>query len=575
MIIERGQFAALCPGCFAQKGPANPCPSCGYDEFQSRSTLLLPHRTVLHDKYVIGRVLGSPGGFGITYLAWDIALQSKRAIKEYLPKDIAGRETKRLTVLPYSSHESELFHYGLKQFFNEARTLDRFEHPNIVRVRDFFEGNQTAYLVMAYYAGRSLGDFLRKRGKLPEKNALLLMMPVLDGLRAVHSTGALHRDIKPDNIYLADVQGGSVRPLLLDFGAARQAMGVRTRSLSVIFTPGYAPFEQYFTRGNQCPWTDVYSAAAVLYRMVTGTSPPDANERKTRESLIAPRRFGVSKDLSAALEWGLAREPEARPQSAWYWQQRLLETTGQRRRKSRDHGIIIKNESKNLSNNDPFRRTHPAEGVEEIEIPADYPLKVILESTSGSGSLPPKGAWHNRLTLFGSGELQSCMFKGYMPGYTARKGDEFVDDLESWFEENSFSKLAKHLTLIDGRLSLNKATPLNKLGFSWEDNGETGQAIISRLMLDKAAVTGALSDVYNEGIRDLPTIIGGVPAPGSSCTSIIFACKLNGELFEKNIICHGYNEDEKSTIKFYLIKKGIDEKLNPFMNDHKPWWKIW
>jgi formylglycine-generating enzyme required for sulfatase activity len=149
------------------------------------------------------------------------------------------------------------------------------------------------------------------------------MLPILDGLRAVHAEGFLHCDIKPQNIYLARLKSGGVRPILLDFGTARQALGERSRSLSVVISPGYAPFEQYHRKGHQGPWTDVYAAAAVLYRMVTGETPPEANERMVEDELRPATAFGIASTLSAALDQALAMKPETRPQTVQAFQDLL------------------------------------------------------------------------------------------------------------------------------------------------------------------------------------------------------------------------------------------------------------
>ena len=231
----------------------------------------------------------------MTYLGWDRKLQAQVAIKEFFPRDLAGRNGDRTTVVPHDKHDAELFSYGLERFVQEARTLAQFDHPNVVRVRTFFEENGTAYLVMNYYDGISLSQYLEDNGgRLEEKLAIAIMMPIIDGIRAVHEKGFLHRDIKPNNIYLT--QGGL--PILLDFGAARFAIGQRTKSLSIVLTPGYAPFEQYQKKGKHGPWTDVYSAAATLYHMVTGEVPLESPDRvmedgtgtggKTRSPIFNP-----------------------------------------------------------------------------------------------------------------------------------------------------------------------------------------------------------------------------------------------------------------------------------------------
>jgi hypothetical protein len=162
--MDEQDWAGICPGCFAAKGTARVCPHCGYDEAQRRSPLALPHRTLLHGQYRVGRVVGKPGGFGVTYLAWDQTLATRVAIKEYLPRELAARESGASTVMAHSEEDAVLFREGLGQFLGEARTLAQLDHANVVRVRYFFEENATGYLVMDYYDGLPLEDYLQQQG---------------------------------------------------------------------------------------------------------------------------------------------------------------------------------------------------------------------------------------------------------------------------------------------------------------------------------------------------------------------------------------------------------------------------
>jgi formylglycine-generating enzyme required for sulfatase activity len=210
----------LCMGCMAETGGAAACPQCGFAEGQATTGggLYLPPHTVLNGRYVIGRVLGQ-GGFGIIYLAFDVTLNLKLAIKEFLPRELAARGADGVSVSVYQDQARQLFAYGLEQFLAEARTLARLsEHPGIVTVRDFFVANGTGYLAMSYLDGLTLKDYVaRKGGRLPFLAGFRALLPVMDALREVHALGLLHRDISPDNIYLT--RDKQVK--LIDFGAAR------------------------------------------------------------------------------------------------------------------------------------------------------------------------------------------------------------------------------------------------------------------------------------------------------------------------------------------------------------------
>lgn len=303
-----------CPGCYVDKAGAPVCPYCGYDEAMPRSRLFLPHGIVLAGQYRVGKVLGRPGGFGITYLGWDVNLQQRVAIKEFLPRDICARAGDSLDVTVHTDQERNGFEFGKEQFLREARIVAQFDHPNIVRVRAFFKANDTAYLVMDYYEGLSLSDYLSNvRRIIAPEVAASLMLSVLEGLMYVHERGVMHRDVKPANIYLAAVG----KPILLDFGAARQAAaGDLARSISVVLTEGYAPLEQYQRRTPQGPWTDVYGIAATFYRMITGQIPPAALDRLGTDPLLQGNYELVMPALRPIMARALAVKPQDRYQSA-------------------------------------------------------------------------------------------------------------------------------------------------------------------------------------------------------------------------------------------------------------------
>ncbi|WP_428309930.1 bifunctional serine/threonine-protein kinase/formylglycine-generating enzyme family protein [Hydrocarboniphaga sp.] len=306
-------FQKHCPGCFHDKSGVAVCPVCGYDESLPRPPLFLPHGIIIGGQYRVGRVLGQPGGFGITYLGWDVHLQQRVAIKEFLPRDIATRHPGQLDVSTHTEETRGNFEFGKEQFLREARIVAKLDHPNVVRVRTFFNANGTAYLVMDYYEGLSLGEYLSRVRKIIEPSlAVPLIRPVLEALQYLHEHGVVHRDLKPHNIYLATIG----KPIVLDFGAARQAAGERQHSMSVVLTDGYAPLEQYQRRSSQGPWTDVYGAAATLYRMLTGVAPPTALDRLTDDPLERDGWAGIPEALHAALRRALALTPEARFQTA-------------------------------------------------------------------------------------------------------------------------------------------------------------------------------------------------------------------------------------------------------------------
>jgi serine/threonine protein kinase len=269
-------------------------------------------------EYEICGTLGA-GGFGITYLAKDTHLDRKVAIKEYFPGHIASR-TGNGDVIHFAETQSTIdeFEWGRRTFLDEARILGKFEHPNIIRVSRYFEANNTAYIVMDYAEGKELRELLKEEGQLSEERTYFIVSSILSGLEQVHAAGLLHRDIKPGNIIIR--QDGS--PVLIDFGAARQAIGVKSRSISTIITPGYAPIEQYSARGNQGPWTDLYALGAVAYVCMTLNTPPEATERIRNDSLPSLKTVcnkQVSDHFSNMVAWALQPEEQNRPQNGKEW----------------------------------------------------------------------------------------------------------------------------------------------------------------------------------------------------------------------------------------------------------------
>ena len=282
------------------------------------------------EEYRLDTVLGA-GGFGITYRAYDAHLDKFVAIKEYLPVEFATR-TEASTVVPHSNADAQDYHWGLTRFLDEARTLARFDHPHLNRVHRFFESNGTAYMVLEYVQGETLADKLTRERQLPEESLQRLLEEVLSGLEVMHEAGYVHRDIKPGNLMLREEDGSAV---VLDFGAARQAVGQRSKPITSILTPGYAPVEQYDGKVDRVgPWTDIYALGMVAYRCISGfgdSELPDAVARMlahTRgEAVLLPAveagKGRYSSKLLEAIDWAMEVDEEERPQSVDAWRQAL------------------------------------------------------------------------------------------------------------------------------------------------------------------------------------------------------------------------------------------------------------
>jgi TPR repeat protein/cyclophilin family peptidyl-prolyl cis-trans isomerase/serine/threonine protein kinase len=288
-----------------------------------------PHRLALPvgfqiEHFRIEAVLGK-GGFGITYLAVDLQLGKRVAVKELLPDTIATR-VEGVTVVPHSAGLEENWEWARDRFLEEARTLATFSHPAIVGVHRLIEANGTVYMVMDYVEGESYETRLQRIGTEPDQASLMAVIgPILSGLEEVHAHGLLHRDIKPENI-LIDKRA---QPVLIDFGSARESVG-KTMTMTSIVTHGYSPIEQYQTRGKMGPWTDIYALGAVMCRAIAGEKPPVASDRVVEEvygGLVPSGSSGYSRSFCAAIDWALRVKPEERPQSVDQWKERLGRTT--------------------------------------------------------------------------------------------------------------------------------------------------------------------------------------------------------------------------------------------------------
>ncbi len=288
----------LCYGCMATREGDGPCPHCGFDENTYQpAPHHLPPGTVLAGKYLLGRVLGE-GGFGITYVGWDLNLEMKIAIKEYFPNGFVTRNSgfdKTVTVM--TGQKGDFFQRGLDKFVDEARRLGKFWGlPGIVSVKDYFQENKTGYIVMEFAQGQTLKSILKNTpdGRLSADQVFEMMKPVMKSLEKVHKAGLIHRDISPDNLMVDQEADGSLTVKLIDFGAARDFMADGERSLSVMLKPGYAPEEQYRSRGKQGPWTDVYGLCATMYRAITGKVPDESLDRMEEDQLERPSLLGVN-----------------------------------------------------------------------------------------------------------------------------------------------------------------------------------------------------------------------------------------------------------------------------------------
>lgn len=302
-----------CPYCMEPLIEETLCTRCGKDpDTYQPASHHFPPGTLLHDRYLLGRVLGE-GGFGITYLGLDTELERRVAVKEYFPTAFVKRETSlTLAVTCYTGAGQSHYEKGREQFLKEARTMAKLEDiPEIVRVLDFFQANNTAYIVMEFLEGETLKDRTARLGRIPAGDLIGLLRPVMGAMEAMHQAGIIHRDISPDNLMC--LPDGRVK--LMDFGCAKDIGGGRT--MTVTLKQGFAPLEQYTGHG-QGPWSDLYSLCATIYYCLTGRVPPAALERdkdQEPDPLIPPSQLGVN--LTSRQEQALLKGMALRLQDRW------------------------------------------------------------------------------------------------------------------------------------------------------------------------------------------------------------------------------------------------------------------
>jgi serine/threonine protein kinase len=274
------------------------------------------------NNYRIEKLLSS-GGFSIVYLAKD-EHDNPVAIKEYLPSALVLR-TEGAEVHVNSEENLALFRHGLKCFFEEGRSLATISHPNVVRVENFFRSNETVYMVMQYVRGRTLQFHIqRHRQEFTEAFMRRVFTHLLNGLREVHASKLLHLDIKPANIYVTMES----KPVLLDFGAARQALAQDHQRLRPMYTAGYAAPEQYRNANDLGPWTDIYSVGATMYTCITGTHPQPANDREKDDKLVHVGELAkqnYSNEMFEIVMACLAIDHMQRPQTAFELQKALTQ----------------------------------------------------------------------------------------------------------------------------------------------------------------------------------------------------------------------------------------------------------
>ena len=376
--INSGANQVRCAKCMSCVSPENKfCPFCGNPIVtKDEDSLFLKSGTVLRNRYTIGDVLGY-GGFGVTYVGWDETLQQKVAIKEYFPTEFSTRKPDRSYLSVFGGEKGDYFRMGLERYLGEARTMAKLEDiSRIVGVKDYFEENNTAYIVMKFVEGVTLKEYIKEKGTLSADAIVSLFKPLIRSLGKVHSKNIVHRDISPDNIMINE---DGIE--LIDFGAARVVIKDDEKSLSIVLKHGYAPEEQYRKNGKQGPWTDVYAMCATMYKCITGVTPPRVFDRMVGDKLVPPSQYGVqiSADIENAIIKGLSINAEDRFQS--------MESLYEALSGANVHAdAVVAAELNNpaVSQKTKVKDDKPAEVIEDNEKPIDAHTKKKAESKMNS-----------------------------------------------------------------------------------------------------------------------------------------------------------------------------------------------
>lgn len=315
-------MSELCMNCFSVKGQYEVCPFCGYVEgTPPRQPHYLTPGTVLGNRFIVGTAIGV-GGFGITYKCFDSTLGVIVAVKEFYPAGLVNRAPGESRVGLLSGDKKGQYQEQLQRFLLEAQSVAQFgKAKDIVNVFDFFEENGTAYIVMEYIDGVLLKDYLEKQGVIAPEAAMSIIMPIIEAVKKIHSKGIIHRDISPDNIFIADENTIKI----FDFGAARLNNSKEGMAAEPVIKVGYSPLEQYRDKSRQGFYTDVYAVGAILYQMLTGVKPIESTEREFKDELKSPRELGVkvSANTDRAVMEALAVRPELRFQGIQEFQEAL------------------------------------------------------------------------------------------------------------------------------------------------------------------------------------------------------------------------------------------------------------